>query len=51
MFSRPLSSSVEGAYTFTIPPGAGAVQLTRGPELQWMDWQYLLPVSAAATRS
>jgi len=47
--TRPLSTVPEGAYTFTIPAGAGVVQLTRGPELQGMDWQYLAPVGAAQT--
>src|SRR5262249_14146739 len=46
--ARPLTSSFEGAYTFSLPGGVGAVQLTRGPELQSMDWQYLTPMSVDA---
>ncbi|HVE82035.1 MAG TPA: FG-GAP-like repeat-containing protein, partial [Myxococcales bacterium] len=47
--ARPLGTNAEGAYSFNVPAGMGAVQLVRGPELQWMDWQYLTPVANGLT--
>jgi len=49
MQARPLSTQLEGAYQFQVPAGTNAVQLTRGPELQGADWQYITTVPMGAT--